>query len=304
MHVGSRAMLAALAVTAVLAGATTVCAATPAAAPSVTKPAPAPRLPGLSADQIAEKSIAAMGGASAWRAVHAMTLSGKLDAGRERKDGGYIPTSPSEAKQLHRVIGTQILEGKYKPPAENVIQLPFKLELERPYKQRLEIPFQGQTALQVYDGTSGWKVRPFMGRHEVESYSSEEMRIAAGEEQLDGPLVDYSAKGTKISLVGTDMVEGHPAYKLKLRLRDGSERGIWIDGQSFLVVKMEGAPRRRDGHARTAVTYLRDYRREQGLMIPFTRETQVEGDPHTQRIQVETVAFNPSYPTGNFSRPD
>jgi hypothetical protein len=304
MHDGSRAMLAALAVTAVLAGAATVSATTPAAAPPVTKPAPAPQLPKLSADQIAEKSIAATGGAPAWRAVHAMRLSGKLDAGRERKDGGYIPTNPSAAKQRDRMIGTQILEGRYKPPAEKVIQLPFKLELERPNRQRLEIPFQGETALQVYDGTSGWKVRPFIGRHAVEAYGAEEMRIAAGEDQLDGPLVDYSAKGTKISFVGTDTVAGHPAYKLKLKLRDGSERGLWIDGQSFLVVKMEGAPRRRDGHARAVVTYLRDYRREQGLMVPFTRETQVQGDPHTERIQIETVALNPSYPAGNFSKPN
>src|SRR5579862_6732963 len=42
---------------------------------------PAPILPKLSAAQIVEKNEAARGGASAWRAVQTMTMTGKIDAG-------------------------------------------------------------------------------------------------------------------------------------------------------------------------------------------------------------------------------
>jgi len=43
-------------------------------------------------------------------------------------------------------------------PAEEV-QLPFVMELKRPRKMRFELQFSGQTAIQVFDGANGWKLR-------------------------------------------------------------------------------------------------------------------------------------------------
>jgi hypothetical protein len=270
----------------------------PAAAP---KPAASPALPRLSAEQIVEKSVAASGGG--WKNVQTMTLSGKLDAGRERKDGGNIASNPVQAKLDSKARAKLIFAGKYKAPPEKVIQLPFKLDLARPNRQRLEIPFQGDTAVQVYDGANGWKLRPYLGRRDVESYTKDELTIAAAEQQLDGPLVDYAAKGTQVSLAGTDLVDGHPAYHLNLKFKDGSVRGLWIDGKSFLEVKLEGTPRRRDGRPRTVMTYFKDYRSVGGLMVPHLRETQVAGDPHVERIQIEKVVVNPSLGPSEFTKP-
>ena len=77
-------------------------------------------------------------------------------------------------------------------------QLPFVLEMERARKSRLELEFKGETAVQVYDGTQGWKLRPFLNRHEVENYTADELKIAEAQADLDGALIDYAAKGTKI----------------------------------------------------------------------------------------------------------
>jgi len=275
----------------------------PKPAPSARKAAAGPALPKLTVDQIVDKSLAASGGGSSWKAVQTLTLSGKLDAGRERKDGGNIPTNPVQAKIDAKTRAKSILEGKYKAPPEKIIQLPFKLDLARPNKQRLEIPFQGDTAVQVYDGANGWKLRPYFGRREVESYSKDELAIATEEQQLDGPLVDYAAKGTQVSLAGTELVDGNPAYHLKLKFKDGSVRGLWIDGKSFLEVKLEGTPRRRDGRPRTVMTYFKDYRKVGGLMVPHLRETQVAGDPHIERIQIEKVVVNPSLGPNEFTKP-
>src|SRR3981189_168206 len=70
----------------------------PQPAPSARKAAAGPALPKLTVDQIVDKSLAASGGASCRRSRTTLTLSGKLDAGRERKDGGDIPTNPVQAK--------------------------------------------------------------------------------------------------------------------------------------------------------------------------------------------------------------
>jgi len=49
------------------------------------------------------------------------------------------------------------------------LQLSLVLELKRPGEARWEIDFAGDKAIQVYDGTNGWKLRPFLGRRDVGS---------------------------------------------------------------------------------------------------------------------------------------
>src|SRR5271167_1542519 len=118
-----------------------------------------PSQPNLSASEIADKNVAARGGLQAWRAVHTMSLAGKLGAGGNQR--GTLPTpSPIPGKVLtQRMLPTR-------PTKE--VELPFVMELMRTLKARLELQFNGQTAIQVYDGTNGWKLRPYLNRRVVE----------------------------------------------------------------------------------------------------------------------------------------
>jgi outer membrane lipoprotein-sorting protein len=222
----------------------------------------------LSAAQIAEKNVQARGGLQAWRMVKTLSMSGKLEAGGKQN-----------------------------------AQLPFVLEMKRNRKTRLELVFNGQTAVQVYDGTNGWKLRPFLNRNDVEPYSPEELKAASMQADLDGPLVDYAAKGTKVQLEGVQQVEGHDAYNLKLTLKTGQVQHIWVDAQTFLDVKVEGTPRRLDGKVHPVATYLRDYRPVNGLMIPYINETAVQGVQKTEKILVDKVVVNPNLEESRFSKP-
>jgi outer membrane lipoprotein-sorting protein len=222
----------------------------------------------LTAAQIVEKNVAARGGLQAWRTVKTLSMSGKLDAGGKQK-----------------------------------VQLPFVLEMERSRKTRLELQFNGQTAVQVYDGTNGWKLRPFLNRRDVEPYTPDELKAASMQADIDGPLVDYVAKGTKVELEGIQPVEGHDAFNLKLTLKTGQVQHIWVDAQDFLDVKVEGTPRRLDGRFHPVATYLRDYRSVNGLMIPYVNETAVDGVKQTEKILVEKVIVNPKLEDSHFSKP-
>jgi outer membrane lipoprotein-sorting protein len=128
-------------------------------------------------------------------------------------------------------------------PAQEA-ELPFTMDLKRSRKQRLELEFAGKTALQVYDGTNGWKLRPYLNRLEVEPYTDAEKKSAAMQSDIDGPLVDYAAKGTRIELEGNDEVEGCDTHRLKLTMKDGHTMRVWVDAGTFLEIKMEGQPRR------------------------------------------------------------
>jgi outer membrane lipoprotein-sorting protein len=183
------------------------------------------------------------------------------------------------------------------------VQLPFVLVMQRPRHSRLEIEFNGQTAVQVYDGKNGWKLRPYLNRHEVETFTPMELAAAGAQTELDGTLVDYAAKGTKLELVGIDKVEGKDAYQLKLTLKGGQVLHEWIDASSFLDVKIEGTPRKLDGKAHAVWIFMRDYRAVDGLQIPHLLETVVKGVPRTEKIQIEKVVVNPKLDASRFARP-
>ncbi len=253
----------------------------------------------LSAAEIVDRNVAARGGLQAWRAVQALSLTGKMDAGGNERTTLPVAGYPGG----RRTSGAASMPPLR--PAEQA-QLPFTLELKRSRKMRLELQFKGQTALQVYDGIQGWKVRPFLNRHEVEPFTPDELKIAATQPDLDGPLIDYAAKGSKVELEGMEAVEGRNTYKLKVTGKNGSARHVWVDAESFLETKMEGSPRRLDGKYHPVATYLRDYRQVSGLMIPQVLETIVEAagpGAQSEKIQFENVVVNPKLDDSQFAKP-
>jgi hypothetical protein len=255
-----------------------------------------------SAEPIAEKNAAARGGLKAWRAIQSMSMTGSLEAGRPR-DPVKLAMSYMRPRNEAKAEARKALAHPREADANKNVRLPFVMELERPRRTRLEIRFQGQTAVQVYDGSHGWKLRPFLGRREVEPFTAEELRVASQQTDLDGPLIDYARKGNKVELEGTEPVEGHDAYRLKVTSHDGQVRHVWVDKQTYLDVKVDGT-RRLDGKPRPVWTTFRDYRPVNGLMIPHVLETTVEGVPGSEKILVDRVALNPQLDDAHFTKPD
>jgi len=263
----------------------------------------APTGSNLSAAAIVERNVAARGGLQAWRAVQTMSLQGKLGAGGNQRATLAVPLQGQ----------TPNLKSIPQRPVDET-QLPFVMELERPRKMRVELEFKGQKAIQVFDGAHGWKLRPFLNRRVVEPYTAEEMKSASMQADLDGPLVDYAAKGTKIELEGVEKVEDRDTYKLKLTMNNGQSIHVWIDARSFLETKVEGQPRRLDGQYHPVEVYYRDYRPVNGLQIPYVLETRVlplaqksPGNRNTpvppEKIVIEKVVVNPKFDEAMFSKP-
>lgn len=253
----------------------------------------------LTAAQVVEKNIAARGGLQAWRAVQTISWSGKMDAGTGDSVARSRRFAADRVKPTSRMQPDK-MEGRDK---DKQVQLPFVYEMKRPRKSRMEIEFAGKTAVQVYDGQNGWKLRPFLGRNDVEPFTSDEAKAESEKADLDGYLVDYAAKGTKVELDGMEKVEGHDAYKLKLTLKSGQVQYVWVDAQSFLDVKVSGTPRRMDGKMRNVAIYQRDFQNVQGLMIPFLLETAVDGYRETHKTVIEKAVVNPKLEDALFAKP-
>jgi outer membrane lipoprotein-sorting protein len=222
----------------------------------------------ISAAQIVERNAAARGGAAAWRAVQSISMTGEMDAGGK-----------TDAK------------------------LPYTMSLKRPHMSRLEIRFDNQTAVQTFDGKQGWKYRPYLGRTEAEPMTAAELQSELASDELDGPLIGAERKGTKVEVLGVEKVEGRDAYRLKLTKAGGASRNLWIDAATFLEVKIDGEPRKLDGRAHKVAVFLRDYKTVNGLNIPHTLETVVEGVKQTRKIVIKSVAINPKLDDALFGKP-
>ena len=244
----------------------------------------------LSAAEIVDRNVAARGGLQAWRAVHALSMRGKMDVGGNQRSTLPVPGRKGATAEMPP-----------RRPTEQV-QLPFAMDLQRPRKSRVEVKFNGQTAVQVFDGANGWKLRPFLNRRQVEPYTAEELKATALQADLDGPLVDYAAKGTKVALEGTEKVGETQAYKLNLTFKNGQTQHLWVDANTFLEVKIEGAPRRLDGKYHPVAVYYRDYKTIEGLVVPFVLETAVEGTSQLEKIQIDSVEVNPKLEDSLFAK--
>lgn len=257
---------------------------------------------GLTAAEIANRNVAARGGLPAWKAVNTLRWEGTIGAGGNQRG----PETILQQNKREFKLPTD-------PRPSEEVRLPFVMEMARPRKVRFEVKFRGETAIQVYDGANGWKLRPYLNRREVENFTDAELQKASMQSELDGPLVNYAAKGTQIALDGTEMVEGRNTYKLRLTTKTGYAFHVWIDANTFLEAKVEGQPRTLDGHDHHVEVYYRDYHEVDGLQIPFVLETRVvplastdsrvRDTPYpAEKIIITKATINPSLPDALFAK--
>lgn len=198
------------------------------------------------------------------------------------------------AVQTLRLRGTIELPGL--PPA------PFTLELKRPARMRTEFVVEGRTGVRAYDGQVAWAQPPVPGEP-PRLMSPEDTAEAKAQADVDlSPLVDATAKGFSVELLGHDRVPGGETFRLVVRGGGVPQRTLQIDTRSHLVVRTEER-RTVEGKEVDFLTDLGDYRSESGLMFPHRMETGPKGSADRQRLLVRSVEVNPPLDDARFSMP-
>jgi hypothetical protein len=224
-------------------------------------------------------------------ATHAQTVD-EVVARHIAARGG---TERLEAIRSVRMTGTA---GGLAGPVALVLR-----EIERPGRIRTELTFQGITAVYACDGTRGWQVSPFDGSLEPQPMSEERTQLAREQADIDGPLVGWKAKGLSVTLAGRQAIGVREAYVLDVTLGGGSVRRIFIDAQSYLLVRTESTRKVR-GHAVTLETTLGDHRAVDGVVFPHSIETGVSGRPARLTVAVRTIELNPVLDDARFRMPE
>ena len=191
-----------------------------------------------------------------------------------------------------KAIGSIKLTGKLAFAGDSGFELSYLQILTRSGKVRQEASLQGLTQVQAWDGREGWQISPFNGRKDPEKLSSDDAKGLEEEADLDGPMVDYKAKGNTVEFLGTEDVDGTEAYKLKVTLKNGDLKVYYFDPDYFLEIRVT-TRRVIRGTEQDIETDLGNYEQVAGVYVPFSAESGAKGAPKNQKLTIEKVEVNP-----------
>ena len=219
--------------------------------------APAQPAKNPTVDEIVARSIEARGGAAKLAAIQSLRLTGKVVFG-----GG-----------------------------NSSIEAAFGLLVKRPGMIRSETTLQGLTAVEAYDGVEGWSVQPFQGRRDPQKTPAENLKSVAQQADFEGPLVRWKEKGHKVEYLGTEDVDGTPAHKLRVNLKDGDVKYFYLDPDYFLEIREVTVSKVR-GAEQITETDLGSYEQVAGVWLPFSVESGRPGRPRGSRLTFERAEAN------------
>jgi hypothetical protein len=182
------------------------------------------------------------------------------------------------------------------------IEAPIIFELKRPKSLRIDIAVQGMTITQAFDGSVGWMLNPLSGRTDPETVPPEALRVMEEQADMDGPLIDYKPKGNTVELLGKEKVEGTDCYKLKVTLKNGDVRTLFIDTESNLEIKVEGRTMIR-GTEQVSDTLLGDWKEVGGLLMAHSIDSGQPGAPARQKLTVDKIELNVPLEDARFAMP-
>ena len=214
-------------------------------------------------DELVAKNLQARGGVEKIKAVNTVKMAGKLYVG---------------------------------------INAEFSQEQKRKNMLRQDFTVQGMTEIESYDGTVGWKISPFQGRRDPELLGEDDMRDLVEDADIDGPLVDYQAKGNKVEYLGHDLVDGDDAYKLKITLKNGDILYYYLDPDTYLEIKKEKQQFIR-GSVRESEQLLGSYKQVAGVYYPFSVEAGSKGGGDHARFTIDAIEVNAPIEDAYFKMP-
>jgi hypothetical protein len=220
--------------------------------------APGKTVAQLSAEQIVARNVAARGGLETWRTVQTMVWIGHLES-----EHAPLPT------------------------------MGFILEQARPNKTRFQLIAMNARSVRTFNGAQGWKLRPSQDPHSgVQPFGIDELRFAQTAPGIEGPLIDYAARGSTLSLDGVEDVEGRKAYRLTVQSSSGERDQVWVDAESFLDLRYDRPFHDATGASHTVSVTYKDYKSIGGVQVPSTILTRSAVGSTPDRMVIERVVVN------------
>jgi hypothetical protein len=219
-------------------------------------------------DQIVQKNLDALGGASALKAIQSVSMEARMEM-----QGGMM-------------------------------EAPMKMTLKRPNLVRNEIQLQGQAIVMAYDGAKAWMINPMMGSvepKEMPANMASQVTQNTDVESVVGALAGFRNAGHKLELAGKDEVSGKPVYKVKVTRASGESQLYFLDATTWLPLKTVGTITQ-GGQSMEVETYASDFRKVGGLLLAHSTEQKVNGST-VVKMTITKYVINGSVDDAIFKMP-
>ena len=208
-----------------------------------------------SVDEIVARNLQARGGVEKLKGMTSAKITGDVD---QRGMKIHITTWAKRPNYMRREM-----DATPPPPSPGRASIP---GTTGPIK-----------AVVASDGAHVWMINPMMGGG-AQEITGPQADMAKADADFDSPLLDYKAKGTTIQLVGTEPIQGKPAYHLKLTKKTGLVQHYYLDVETALEVRT-ASDVEQDGNKATMTTDLSNYQTIDGLTMPFVMKQALNGTP-------------------------
>jgi len=180
----------------------------------------------------------------------------------------------SAANKIDQISGKQTIKITASTSMMGM-EMPMEMWMKKPNKIKTVTNMGGQEMIQVFDGEKGYVVNPMMGSTEPVEMTAEQIAEVKRNNYFVNYLDNYLKNG-QLELLGEEVVNGNPAFKIKAAIGNGTSANLLIDKQSYLLVKTV-MDVNQGGMAITVEAVPSDYKDTDGVFLPMKTTTSAAG---------------------------
>jgi hypothetical protein len=155
------------------------------------------------------------------------------------------------------------------------MEMPMVLFMKNPNKIKSVTTFNGQDMVQVFDGEKGYVVSPMTGSNDPMEMTPDQVKQTLRSNIFQNFMANYLKNG-QLALIGEEKVNDKPAYKIKATIEGGTVIDMFIDKDSYFLVK-SSTTTSQGGMTINLESYPSDYTETNGIMIPMKTTTTAQG---------------------------
>jgi outer membrane lipoprotein-sorting protein len=155
------------------------------------------------------------------------------------------------------------------------MEMPMEMWMKNPNKIKTVTTMNGKEIVSVFDGEKGYTMNPMTGSSTPVEMTPDQSKQTLRTSIFQNYMLNYLKNG-QLSLEAEEKVNEKPAFKIKANLEGGNIAYLFIDKESYLLVKTS-ATVNQGGTAISVDSYPSNYTETNGVFLPMKTTTSASG---------------------------
>jgi hypothetical protein len=167
---------------------------------------------------------------------------------------------------------------------------------------RQDMDMMGSTMTTCYSDKGGWSINPMTGG--TAPVAMPESQYNSGKDQIvvGAPFIDYTERGYKAEMMGTEAVGSVNAFKIKMTSPENNTSVYFFDPGTFLLIKAVQSTEMQGQMTENEISFS-DYRETEGYLSPYKIDLNIAGGQFQMAMTITKVELNKPVDETIFSQP-